>query len=199
MCTLPLHTPHFEASWWQLGDVVTIKIEEHQRLGSRECLRMNGLDCIALQTDALNLWNCSQSVGFQVCDTVLTLTQQDYIRYQPAFIWKESSSVIRGKVVCVEHAHLIWGSRHHWAGQRGRHEVPFYDSWPPPWLKQTRWSIYRCQDSRTHPGPSTIWSHPAIFGTTWPLDSQGCSERLPVRDFKIIQCSLDGITFYIKH
>lgn len=87
--------------------MVAIKIEEHQLLGSSECLRMDGLDCIVLQTDALNLWNCSQSVGFQVCDAVLTFTQQDYIRHQPVFKGKESFSVVRGKVVCVEHAHLI--------------------------------------------------------------------------------------------
>lgn len=75
--------------------MVSIKIKEHQLLGPRECLGMDGLDCITLQIDALNLWNCSQSVGLQVCDAILTFTQQDYIRYKPVSIWKDPFSDVR--------------------------------------------------------------------------------------------------------
>lgn len=68
-------------------------------LGPRKCLGMDGLDGITLQIDALNLWNCSQSVGLQVRDAILTFTQQDYITYKPVSIWKEPSSDVRRSFV----------------------------------------------------------------------------------------------------
>lgn len=168
-CPIPLHT-YFEPSWWKLGDVVAIKIEEHQLLGPRERLGMDGLDCITLQTDALNLWNCSQSVALQVCDAILSFTQQDYITYHPDPDGKSHS------LIWEQHTHLIWWSRHQGAGWRGRHGALFYDSRPLLWLKQTWWSIYRRQDSRTQPAPSTVWWPSAISGTSCLLGSAGCSE-----------------------
>lgn len=88
VCAILLHPPYLEPSWWKVGDVVAVKIEEHQLLGSRECLRMDGLYGITRQVDALHLWNCSQNFGFQVCDTILTFTQQDNISYQPVLYVK---------------------------------------------------------------------------------------------------------------
>lgn len=110
MYTIPLYTSYLEPSWWEVGDVVAVKIEEHQLLGSRECPRMDGLDGITLQVDALYLWNCSQNFGFQVCDTILTFTQQNNISYQP-LLYVKSHLCVWEKIIPVQHPHLIWGSR----------------------------------------------------------------------------------------
>lgn len=86
--------------------MVAVKIEEHQLLGSRECLRVDGLDGIMLQVDALHLWNCSQNFGFQVCDTILTCTQQDNISYKPV-LYVQSHQCVSQKIFRVQHLHLI--------------------------------------------------------------------------------------------
>lgn len=75
--------PYFEGSGWKVADVVAIKIEEHQLLGSREGLGVDGPEGITLQNDALHLWDCSQSIGLQVSDTILTFTPQGHIRHWP--------------------------------------------------------------------------------------------------------------------
>ncbi len=52
-----LLTVYLKSLGWKLGDVVSIKIEEHQLLCTREGPGVDGLDSISFQVDTLNLWN----------------------------------------------------------------------------------------------------------------------------------------------
>ena len=67
---------YLESLRWKGGDVVAVKIEEHQLLCTRESLGVDGLDGISFQVDTLNLGNWSQGIGLQVCDAILTFKQQ---------------------------------------------------------------------------------------------------------------------------
>lgn len=54
----PLQTrTYLESLHWKVGDVVSIKIEEHQLLRTREGLGVDGLDGISFQDYALNIWD----------------------------------------------------------------------------------------------------------------------------------------------
>lgn len=55
-----LQTPtYLESLHWKVGDVVAVKIEEHQLLCTREGLGVDGLDGISFQVDTLNIWDQS--------------------------------------------------------------------------------------------------------------------------------------------
>lgn len=59
MRVLYAQLPHLESLWRKVGDVVSIKVEEHQLFSPSKGLGMDGLDGISLQVDAFNLWDCS--------------------------------------------------------------------------------------------------------------------------------------------
>lgn len=82
---IPLLPLYLESSLWKVGDVVAVKIEEHQSLSTREGLGVDGFDGISFQVDTLNLWNWSQSIGLQVCDTILTFKQLEHWSLQEMF------------------------------------------------------------------------------------------------------------------
>lgn len=54
---IPLLTLYLESSRWKVGDVVAVKIEEHQLLCTRKGLGVDGHNGISFQVDTLNLWN----------------------------------------------------------------------------------------------------------------------------------------------
>lgn len=65
---------YLEAFGRQLGDAVTVEIQQHQFPSASEGPRVDGAQGVPLQVDALDASHASQSVGWQVQQAVLPWT-----------------------------------------------------------------------------------------------------------------------------
>lgn len=75
--------------------MVAIKIKKHQLLCTRKRLRMDGFDGVLFQVDAFNLGNCSQHIGLETCDTILTFNSEKSKGYAAMSTNKQLNSVFQ--------------------------------------------------------------------------------------------------------